>query len=110
MELIGFDDLKNVDVGKARNKATSITGDQFEASTVLWTSSDGAMEIGVWECSPGRFSADRSASSEFCHIIAGRVELNGPEGNTRTFGPGDALALPLGWKGEWNIIEHTRKL
>ena len=58
----------------------------------------------------GRFTADRTASSETCHIISGRVELQASSGEKRQLGPGDLLVLPLGWKGEWRILEQTRKL
>ncbi|WP_246688565.1 MULTISPECIES: cupin domain-containing protein [unclassified Mesorhizobium] len=66
-------------------------------------------DIGIWECTPGRFTADRSGSSEICHIIPGRVEVSRADGEMHELGPGDLLVLPQGWKGEWHIHE-TRKL
>ncbi len=68
------------------------------------------MKIGVWECTPGRFSADRSAASETCHLIAGRVTLHGLDGSSRDVSAGGMLVLPRGWRGEWTIHETTRKL
>ena len=32
------------------------------------------------------------------------------DGREEDLGPGDALMLPLGWKGEWVLLETTRKL
>lgn len=32
------------------------------------------------------------------------------DGRRETLGPGDAINLPLGWKGEWRGIEYVRKL
>ena len=71
---------------------------------------DGKVEIGIWECTPGRFRANRAASSEFCHFIAGVIEMTHADGTVVRLGPGDAINLPLGWTGEWRIIAHTRKL
>ena len=91
-------------------KPTSFEGNQQEASVALFTSADGQVEIGVWECTPGRFTADRSAASEFCHFISGKIEMTHADGTTVHLGAGDAIALPLGWKGEWRVIEQVRKL
>lgn len=102
--------LANVPLDAFAPKATSFEGSQQEASTALFTSADGKVEIGVWECTPGRFTADRSASSEFCHFISGRIEMTHADGSKVQLGAGDAIALPLGWKGEWRVIEQVRKL
>jgi len=105
-----FESLSSIELGPAKPKPSSITGDQVEASRVLWQSDDGLTKIGVWECSPGRFSASRDTNSEICHIISGRVSLRSPNGNVSEVGPGEMLVLPLGWRGEWVIHEKTRKL
>jgi uncharacterized cupin superfamily protein len=102
--------LANADIGAFSPKPTSITGNQVEASRTLFRSEDGSLEIGIWECTPGRFSADRTHNSEICHIISGRVEMHRADGETQQLGPGDLLVLPQGWKGEWRILETTRKL
>lgn len=105
-----FNALKNQPVGEFAPKPTSLTG-QTEAATDLWISEDGATEIGVWECTEGRFTADRSAGAEYCHILSGRARVTNADGSgSREIGPGDLLILPKGWKGEWEIIEHVRKL
>lgn len=82
--------------------------DQLETANTLWTSDDGKIEVGVWECLQGRFTARRDANSEICHIVSGRVTLHGPGGAAKDVGPGEFL--PLGWEGEWTIHEKTRKL
>jgi hypothetical protein len=105
-----FAHLATIDLGPPQPKPTSIEGGQMEASKVLWTSDDGLVEVGVWECSPGRFSASRDDNSEICHIVSGRVTLHGPNGAERDVGPGELLVLPIGWRGEWTIHATTRKL
>ena len=109
-DLSAFLGLAGTELGPLSAKPTSIEGAQREASRALWNSPDGRIEIGVWECTPGRFTADRSASSEFCHFISGLIEMTHADGRKVRLGPGDAINLPLGWKGEWRVIEHVRKL
>lgn len=110
IDLSAFPGLATLGLGPLAPKPTSIEGDQREAVCTLWTSPDGKVEIGIWECTPGRFHANRAASSEFCHFIAGVIEMTHADGTVVRLGPGDAINLPLGWTGEWRIIAHTRKL
>jgi hypothetical protein len=109
-DLSTFSQLAQIALGEFSLKPTSLTKDQREASTTLWVSNDGLMEIGVWECTPGRFTANREAAAEFCHFLSGRIEMRHADGTRKLLGAGDALMLPRGWKGEWNILETTRKI
>lgn len=110
IDLAAFQALAQLDLGPMFPKPTSVEGNQHEASVTLTTHGGGRVEIGVWECTPGRFTADRSQSAEFCHFIAGKVEMTHADGRKQLLGPGDAIDLPLGWKGEWRVIETVRKL
>ena len=105
-----FAHLATLDLGTPQPKPTSIEGNQLEAATTLWKSPDGRAEAGVWECTPGRFTADRSGSTEFCHFLSGKVEMTHPDGSVQVFGPGDAITLPQGWKGIWHVVEQVRKI
>ena len=110
IDLSAFHALAQTPLEAFAPKPTSFEGDQQEASVALFTSADGRVEIGVWECTPGSFTADRSQSSEFCHFISGKIEMTHADGSKVQLGAGDAIALPLGWKGEWRVIEQVRKL
>jgi uncharacterized cupin superfamily protein len=110
MDLAAFHALGDAALGPFTPKPTSIEGDQQEASRVLWTSADERVAIGIWECTPGRFTADRTKASEFCHLISGRIEMTHADGRKVQLGPGDAINLPLGWKGEWRVLEQVCKL
>ena len=106
-----FNDLANIALATFKDKPTSLTEGQQEASVLLWTSADGHCKLGVWECQPGRFTADRSTAGEYCHIIAGKASVTNVDGiNSREIKAGDLLVLPQGWTGEWIIHEHMRKL
>ncbi|MQT14892.1 cupin domain-containing protein [Segnochrobactrum spirostomi] len=110
IDLDTFADAATLDLGPPEPKPTSLSGDQMEAAKALFTSEDGLVEVGVWECTPGHFTADRTRSSEICHIISGRASLARKDGEVREVGPGDVLVLPKGWTGAWTILETTRKL
>lgn len=101
-------DLARMDIGDFAPKPTSTTG-QEEASATLWKSPDDRLEIGIWECTEGHFTAFREVASEKCHIISGRVTIKDGS-QTRDLGPGDFLAMPLGWRGEWTVHQRVRKL
>ena len=105
-----FNDLAIIALDTFKDKPTSLTKGQQEASLLLWTSADGHSKLGVWECQPGRFTADRSTAGEYCHIITGRATVTNVDGiNSHEIKAGDLLVLPQGWKGEWIIHEHMRK-
>lgn len=110
IDISAFLALSQTPLGAFAAKPTSVEGDQKEAALTLWSSQDGRVEIGIWECTPGRFTADRSKSAEFCHFISGVVEMTHADGTKVRLGAGDAINLSLGWKGEWRVIEQVRKL
>jgi hypothetical protein len=111
IDLKTFADLANQPVGAFNPKPTTVTQGQEEASSALWSSADGLTHIGVWECTPGTFTADRTKSAEYCHIISGTASVKNADGSgQRDLGPGDLLVLPIGWTGEWTIHTHIRKL
>ncbi len=111
IELKTFANLAATPLGAFADKPTTLTKGQQEASSLLWTSADGRTKIGVWECTPGKFTADRTAAGEYCHILSGRATVSNADGTgARDIGPGDLLVLAQGWTGEWVIHEHMRKL
>ena len=106
-----FQNLDKVVLNNFTNKPTSITNGQKEALKNLWVSADGKIKAGVWECTEGQFTADRSKIAEYCHIISGTAVIENDDDKTqRNIKSGDLLILPLGWKGKWTITQHMRKL
>jgi len=106
-----FKKLAGLALNGFKDKPTSLTDGQQEASSILWTSADGHYKIGGWECQPGHFTADRTTADEYCHIIKGKATVTMVDGDKpKEIQSGDLLVLPQGWKGEWIIHEHMRKL
>lgn len=111
IDLSVFGDLKSVRLGAFVKKSTSITDGQLEASKELWASVDGRIKLGVWECTEGKFTADRTSIAEYCHIISGSAVVENDSDQTACeIKSGDLLVLPKGWRGRWTIKEHVRKL
>lgn len=111
IDLKTFEDLASVDLSAFSDKPTTLTEGQKEAANELWTSADGTTSIGIWECTPGHFTADRTSAGEYCHVLSGRATVSNSDGSkSREIGAGDLLVLPQGWTGEWVIHEHMRKL
>ena len=110
INLEAFSNLETLPTQSFADKPTTLTPGQKEASTPLWESADGRSKVGILECTPGQFTADRTAAGEYCHIISGRATVSNTDNtNSRTIEPGDILVLPKGWVGKWIIHEHMRK-
>ena len=111
IDLLTFQNLSKIEISNFAPKPTTLTKGQEEAAVNLWKSEDGLTKIGVWECTPGEFTADRSTAGEYCHIISGSASVKNHDGTgERKLGPGDLLVLPIGWRGQWTVHEHVRKL
>jgi hypothetical protein len=62
MNSIVVPDAGTADLGPFAAKPTSVSGEQQEAALEAWTSADGRTTAGVWECTPGTFTAVRDGS------------------------------------------------
>jgi len=90
-------------------KPTSLDG-QLESSLDIWTSVDGVFETGVWECTPGRFTATRDGYDEVATILLGTATVVDANGVTTELRPGSVLVTPAGWSGTWTVHESLRKV
>lgn len=97
----------DVDLGPHTPKPTSTGGELTEASLVMWATD--RIDTGLWECTPGSFSAERIGYTEICTILTGRVTLEVEGQDPEEFGPGDIFVTPSGWKGVWRVHEPLRK-
>ncbi|MFT4232723.1 MAG: cupin domain-containing protein [Leucobacter sp.] len=95
------------DLGPHAPKPTALTEGLTEASSTVWAS--GRIDTGLWECTPGDFTAERSGYTEICTILSGRVTIEVDGEEPEEFGPGDVMVMPSGWKGVWRVHEPLRK-
>ena len=75
IELKTFAQFANIELTDFNPKPTTKTPGQLEASEILWESDDCTTKIGIWECSEGTFTADRTSAAEFCHILSGKASI-----------------------------------
>jgi uncharacterized protein len=67
------------------------------------------VQVGVWECTPGGWAIEDRPDHETVRILAGRARLTDADGTSVELTAGDALTLPKGWSGRWDILETVRK-
>jgi uncharacterized cupin superfamily protein len=96
-----------ISLGSHQPKPTALTEGLTEASTSVWA--PGKIDTGLWECTPGTFTAVREGYTEICTILSGRVTVKTDAEDPREFGPGDVMVMPSGWQGTWEVHEALRK-
>lgn len=70
----------------------------------------GRLYAGVWRCEPGRWRiAMGPAEHELFTVLAGRCRIHAPDGRFVEAGPGEAIVLPAGFEGSFEVIETLTK-
>lgn len=70
----------------------------------------GPVRSGIWEATPGEHLSIKNESFEFCHLLAGKVELIEEGQAPRTFVSGDSFIMKPGYRGIWRTVETVRKI
>lgn len=94
-------------LGDPAVKPTSRTG-QHEATAHVH-GEENTLEVGVWACEQGEFTAARDGVTEVCQILSGSATVAGEDGNTAEVSAGSLLVLPAGWRGTWTVHADIRK-
>ncbi|MEB0040489.1 MULTISPECIES: cupin domain-containing protein [unclassified Pseudomonas] len=74
---------------------------QFESAYRLFS-------VGIWECSVGSFTVSFT-EHEFASLLEGRIMIEDEQGTQVLFLPGMQLVFTAGYRGEWNVLEPSRK-
>jgi uncharacterized cupin superfamily protein len=85
-----------------------VSGDPVQRALNFFSSADGHFHSGIWECAVGKWRVVFT-ESEFCHLLAGVIEVTDDNGGARTFRAGDAFVSPAGFTGYWDVREPARK-
>lgn len=96
-----------VELGAAVPRPTIIAGSPAESSMSSWQ--HGALDVGVWECTPGEFPFSREGYQEVFCVLSGRATLHIDGGLSLELVPGAAILTPSGTTGRWVVHETLRK-
>jgi len=78
------------------------------AATVFYRAGD-ALRAGYWSADAGVTLDLVDHFSEFCTLLDGTVRLTTAEGESSTYGRGEAFVIPKGFTGRWETLEPCRK-
>jgi len=77
---------------------------------LLYESGPSGMAAGIWECEVGRWRIRMDpAEHEYMVVLAGRCRLHAVDGTFTEAGPGEALVIPAGFEGAFEVLEPVRK-
>jgi uncharacterized cupin superfamily protein len=75
---------------------------------VMLRSSDRKLYAGVYKAGPSDTMSDGWKHDEFMHFLEGSVKLTSEDGTVTQVNAGDAVTLPMGWKGRWETPGYTK--
>jgi uncharacterized protein len=107
---IGLDDdaLRTTQLSELKPREGESEGEPREAYFSAYI--DGDTEVGVWECTPGRFPGTKEGISEMMHFLSGRATITDEDGTAHELGAGTMFILLDGWRGQWEVHETVRKV
>lgn len=90
--------------------AEPLTGDIMTASFVPFTSEDGRILCGTWECAPGASRWEFLDRGEFIHVLSGAMTVQRDGEDAVELTAGSSAVFPIGWTGTWTVTETLRKV
>ena len=88
----------------------SISGNPQRTTWNHFTNDSGEVFMGVWTSEVGAWRIEMGATEdEYFYVIAGRGRLISEEGEIREFAVGDAVIIPAGFKGTFEVIDTLTK-
>jgi uncharacterized cupin superfamily protein len=87
-----------------------ISGDPSFKTWAQDVARDGLVHTGIWEATPGVTRSIKGETFEFCHILAGVVEITPDGGEAVTYRAGDSFVMKPGFTGTWHTVETVRKI
>lgn len=70
-----------------------------------------SLSTGVWRCEPGRWRiAFGSTEREVFTVLEGRCRIHREDGDCQEAGPGQAIHIPPGFVGSFEVLETVTKV
>jgi uncharacterized cupin superfamily protein len=79
-------------------------------SKAFYTSVDGQIICGMWECEPGSSRWEFLDRGEFIHVLSGRMTVQRDGEDPVELTAGSSVVFPIGWTGVWQVRETLRKV
>lgn len=75
-----------------------------------FTNASGEVDAGIWACDVGSWRIAFPANKdEFFFVTEGRCRLIDEQGHAVEAGPGNALVIPGGFQGVFEVLEPVKK-
>jgi uncharacterized cupin superfamily protein len=86
------------------------TGAPERRTWMIYESERAGMSAGIWECEVGRWRIQMDPNEhEYMIVLSGRARLHAQDGSFTEVGPGDAIVIPAGFAGSFEVLERLRK-
>lgn len=79
-------------------------------SRVDFATEDRRIVSGIWESDPGRSRWEFRTRGEIIHVVSGRMVVVEDGGEPVELRAGSTAYFPIGWCGEWTVLERLRKV
>lgn len=99
-----------VDKPLGQPSAEPLSGDIMTRAAVPFSSDDGRILCGTWECEPGASRWEFLDRGEFIHVVSGRMTVQVDGGSPVELTAGTSAIFPVGWCGTWTVHETLRKV
>ena len=87
-----------------------LEGNPLRTTWNHFTSASGEMNAGIWACEKGSWRiAFAPTKDEYFYVLEGRCRVIDEQGLAAEAGPGDAMVIPAGFKGVFEVVEPMRK-
>jgi uncharacterized cupin superfamily protein len=87
-----------------------ISGDPLRSTWNLFDSPAGDMAAGIWQSEPGSWKISFGpGEDEFFHVTEGHCRVIDEDGNATDVIAGDALLIPAGFQGVFEVLETVKK-
>ncbi|TDR33091.1 cupin domain-containing protein [Hydromonas duriensis] len=75
-----------------------------------FTNNSGEVYMGIWSSEVGAWRIEMGATEdEYFFVTAGRGRIIAEDGETREFTVGDAVVIPAGFKGVFEVLDDLTK-
>ena len=88
---LGDEEIRTMELSEPTPHGHATEGDPHESYASAYV--DGNTEVGVWECTPGRFPGAKEGISEMMHLLSGRVTITDEDGTAHELSAGTMFIL-----------------